>query len=51
MPREMKSVRCARVHFAANVLQAAVNCALRLGGVLLQQYGTDQLVDVCVVGE
>jgi hypothetical protein len=39
------------VHFAADVFQATVDCALRLGGVLLQQNGADELVDVGIVGE
>ena len=41
----------ARVHFAANVLQATVDCALRLCSVLLQQDRADQLVYVGIVGE
>jgi hypothetical protein len=41
----------ALVHFAADVFQATVDCALRLGGVLLQQNGADELVDVGIVGE
>jgi hypothetical protein len=37
---QMKSCR-ALVHFAADVFQATVDCALRLGGVLLQQNRSD----------
>jgi hypothetical protein len=51
LSRSQLILACALVHFAANVFQTAVDCALRLGGVLLQQDGADKLVDVCIIGE